>query len=190
MSNENENDKMDREWDFDVNLSGLNAPAGKGDIALPMGYYTVGLTDLFINKEKNPNRVIIKVTVDDGTFKGIVRVTGIGKPNSAEDKVRYYWRGLAESAGYTPAQLDAGQVKLGLVAFKGRKAHIKYTPAPKEGEYDKVDFLAPGEWKSQKAMFEATPKAAVEATPSNGVSTSGGTKSKGDVLQKLGVQLQ
>ena len=174
-------DKMVRDWDFDVNLSGLNAPTGRSQ--LPEGYYEVLLADLFINPEKNSDRVVIKVTVNEGQFKGMKRVTGINRPKSEDDKVRYYWRGLAESAGYTPAQLDAGSVKLSPSSFKSKRAFIRYTPKNDENEYDKVSFLAPAEWAMQKQAFVGTPsngEAKPEAKPS-------ATKTKAEVLRQLGL---
>ncbi len=118
---------VQRDWDFDINLSGLVAPTGKGGNVLPTGYYKVKLTDLYVNPERNANRVIIKCQVSEGPFTGAVRTTGFNKPTSNDDKVRYYWRGLSESVGYSPAQLDAGSISVGIKTFKDREAHILFT---------------------------------------------------------------
>ena len=157
-----------RDWDFDVNLSGLVAPSGKGGNVLPNGYYKVKLADLYINPDRNANRVIIKVQVAEGPFTGTIRTTGFNRPTSDDDKVRYYWRGLAESAGYTPTQLDAGSVKLGLGSFKDRVAHILFTAKDEDAnppvKYEDIDFLAPMEWSQQKQNFEMSGGAAKPAT--------------------------
>jgi hypothetical protein len=100
-----------REWDFEVNLSGLQAPTGGGK-NLPEGFYKCLVSDMYVNPEKNNNRVVIKVTIAEGPFKGTVRTSGLNKPTGPDDNVRYYWRGLAESVGYDPAVLDKGQIGL------------------------------------------------------------------------------
>ena len=145
-----------RDWDFEVNLSGLQAPTGKGGNVLPTGYYKVQLTDLYVNPDKNASRVIIKATVSEGPYAGAVRSDGLGLPKSDEDKVRYYWRGLAESAGYTASQLDAGSVKLGIGTFKGRTAHMYFvTKEESDDGYEDITWLAPMEWAQQKQNFES-----------------------------------
>ena len=152
---ENNEVNVNRDWEFGVNLSGLVAPTGKGGNMLPTGYYTVRLTDLYINPDRNPSRVVIKVQVAEGPFAGVIRTSGIGIPTSAEDKVRYYWRGLAESAGYTPTQLDGGEVNLSMGTFKDKTAYIMFTSKDDaEKGFEEVDFLPPLEWKQQKENFE------------------------------------
>ena len=197
-----------REWDFDVNLSGLQAPTGGAGNNLPEGFYKFMVTDMYINPEKNPNRVVIKVTVAEGPFKGVIRTTGLNRPTSADDNVRYYWRGLAESVGYEPAQLDNGQISLGLNAFKDRVAHGFYAPKDeskgKDYQYERVNFLPPGAWGDQKANFDANAAAApaaaapAAAPASNSLGGSppiqaassgnalGGTASKASILSRLG----
>jgi hypothetical protein len=184
-----------REWDFDVNLSGLQAPTGGAGNNLPEGFYKFMVTDMYVNPEKNPNRVIIRVTVAEGPFKGVIRTTGINRPTSADDNVRYYWRGLAESVGYEPAQLDNGQISLGLNAFKDEAKGKDY-------QYERVDFLPPGAWGDQKANFDANAAAAPAAPAAapagnslggspaiqaaSGGNALGGTASKASILSRLG----
>ena len=195
-----------REWDFDVNLSGLQAPTGGAGNNLPEGFYKAMVTDMYVNPEKNPNRVIIKVTVAEGPFKGVIRTTGLNRPTSADDNVRYYWRGLAESVGYEPAQLDNGQISLGLNAFKDRVAHVFYAPKDEEKggdyKYERVNFLPPGAWGDRKANFDANAAAAPAApaapaqpsglgaapaiTAASTGNALGGTASKASILSRLG----
>jgi hypothetical protein len=170
---------VQRDWDFSVNLSGLTAPTGKGGNMLPTGYYKVKLTDLYVNPERNANRVIIKVQVSDGTFAGAIRTTGFNKPTSDEDKVRYYWRGLAESAGYTPAQLDAGEVNLGLNTFQGKDAFILFTDIEdSEDGFENVDFLPPMAWSQQKQNFDMVGAAEKKVAPAAAGSALGTTEVK------------
>lgn len=190
----NQPDTFNRSWDFEVNLSGVQAPTGM-DFSVPEGYYEVLVTDMYVNAEKNPNRVIVKATIADGNFKGLVRTDGLGKPQSDTDKVRHYWRALAESVGYTAAQLDSGAISLGRDSFVGRQAYIRYIPADEAAgrQFDRIVWLNPGEWAKQKQTFETTEQAAPAATatantatPTNGLGAKG-TLSKSSLLGKLGV---
>jgi len=162
-----------REWDFEVNLSGLQAPTGKGGNVLPTGYYKVQLSDMYVNPDKNASRVIIKATVAEGPFMGAIRTDGLGIPKGGDDKVRYYWRGLAESSGYTAQQLDAGSVRLGINSFKGRTAYMFFT-AKEDAEdgYENVTWLAPMEWSQQKQNFDMTGGAKKDAAAPTGASGS------------------
>jgi hypothetical protein len=110
-----------------------------------------------VNPDRNPDRIIIKVTVAEGPFKGSVRTTGLSKPKSADDKVRYYWRGVAESAGYSPGQLDNGEIQLSAKTFVNKTAHVHYVPKVEDdaNSYETVLFLAPQEWVNQSTTFEA-----------------------------------
>ena len=184
-----------REWDFDVNLSGLQAPTGGAGNNLPEGFYKFMVTDMYVNPEKNPNRVIIKVTVAEGPFKGVIRTTGLNRPTSTDDNVRYYWRGLAESVGYEPAQLDNGQISHGFYAPKDEAKGKDY-------QYERVNFLPPGAWGDQKANFDANAAAAPAAPAAapagnslggspaiqaaSGGNALGGTASKASILSRLG----
>ena len=157
MAEEENEIQVVRDWDFDVNLSGLQAPTGKGGNKLPTGYYRVLITDMYINPERNANRVIIKYEVAEGPFMGIVRTDGMNRPQSGEDNVRYYWRGLAESCGYEPAALDNGEVSLGLGTFQGKTAHVLFTDKEDhESGYERTGYLPPMEWAQQKQNFEMT----------------------------------
>ena len=197
-----------RDWDFNINVVGLQAPTG-GAGPVPEGYYAVVVTDMYVNPEKNAERVVIKLTISDGPFKGVVRTTGLNKPKSADDKVRYYWRGLAESVGYTAAQLDSGEVTFGIGTFKDRAGYVFYAPADEAADrkYDEVNFLPPAAWQEQKQNFEANPEArrpsapakkaaaplgsapaaAPAIQPATGGSALGGTATKAGILGRLGV---
>jgi hypothetical protein len=161
---------VQRDWDFSVNLSGLTAPKGKGGNVLPEGFFPFILTDLYVNQDKNANRVILKMEVAEGPFKGSIRTTGFNKPTSDDDKVRYYWRGLAESVGYTPVQLDSGEVTLGIGSFKGKTAYAHFIPRDEDNgrQYEDIHFLTPVEWNQQKQNFEMNAQAASPVTGGTG----------------------
>lgn len=139
-------------WGFSVNLAGLRAPTGAAKI-LPEGYYKATLTDAYVNTEK-PGRVIFKLTVSDGEFVGTVRTTGLNQPKSPTDNVRYYWRGMLESAGYTPAQIDAGEVGMNRALLVDRTVYFHYVPGDKDaGIYEEVNFLPPSDWTMKASSF-------------------------------------
>jgi len=189
-----QDNKMDREWNFSINLSGLNAPTGRKAMDVPEGYYRAVVADSYVNPERNKSRVVFKLTISEGPFKGVVRTDGMNIPRDDEDNVRFYWRGMAESAGYSPAELDAGQIELGPKAFADRTVFIHFTPKDEAAgrTYEKVDYLAPTEWNQQKQVFDAQPAAAPTGPigsvlgAGNGVSPSG-TTTKSAVLNKLGI---
>lgn len=184
MANEELN--VNRDWAINVNLSGLVAPSGNKNMDVPEGYYKATISDMYINAERNPNRVIIKLTINDMPFTGVVRTDGLGVPKDDSDKVRYYWRALAESAGYTPAQLDKGAISLGLDTFKDRVVHVHYTPKGTNGsEYDRTEYLSPADWSQGKQVFDmkAGKTASAPAPATNGANTT----TKNDVLSKLGL---
>lgn len=198
--------QADRNWSFQVDLSGVRAPTGGGAL-LPEGYYIGTIKDMYIQPEK-PGRVIIKVMVTEGEFANVTRTDGLNVPTSDEDKVRHYWRALAEGVGYGPNELDKGSLNLGPKAFVNRTAYFKYTPKEEgvEGrEYDRLLYLAKGEWDTQRMAFAANggvarapmgkpaAKPAVETAIVTGGGTlgggggTGGTTSKDAVLSKLGL---
>lgn len=165
------NNNQNANWNFNVNLSGLRAPTGAA-AQLPEGYYKATVTDAYTLNDK-PGRVIIKLTVSEGEFTGTVRTTGLGIPKSETDGVRYYWRGMLESIGYTPAQIDAGEVGMNRALIVGRTAVFHYVPGDKEaGVYEAVNFLPPADW-DKKAVAFAQKAAAPAASGLNGSATMG-----------------
>jgi len=163
---QNVNPNANANWAFQVNLSGLRAPTG-GSAQLPEGYYKAVITDAYTLNDK-PGRVIIKATISEGEFTGTVRTTGLGIPKSAQDGVRYYWRGLLESAGYTPAQIDAGEVGMNRALLVGKTVTVHYVPGDKDaGIYEELSFLPLAAWESKAAAFAKAQNggAAVQSAP-------------------------
>ena len=145
---------VDRDWTFGINLTGVQAPTG-ANMEVPTGYYKGALSDLYINPERNASRVIIKVTMKGGPYEGVTRTSGLGVPTSPTDKVRYYWRALAESAGYGPAQLDKGEIKLNAKAFLGKEVFFFYQAKDENHQYDDMSFLPPAIWEARHEAFLA-----------------------------------
>ena len=187
-------DNMDRDWRFTVNLSGVAAPTGRKNLEVPEGYYKVIVSDAYVNPERNKDRVIFKLTIAEGAYTGSIRTTGMNRPTGADDNVRFYWRGIAESTGYTATELDAGAIELAPATFISREAYIHFVPKSEGNQWEKVDFLSPVEWTQQAQAFELRsaaaptgPSGAVLGGNGAGAPIAAGTTSKSDVLSKLGI---
>jgi hypothetical protein len=160
------------EWNFSVNLAGV-APAGTGARNLPTGYYKGKIVDAdgTVASTGRP-QVAFKVEITDPEYAGVVRTTWLGIPQSADDGVRYYWRAAFESAGYTPAQIEAGTINASPALFVGREVTIHYTAGDKDaGQRDSLKFLSPGAWEQGKKS-----EGAVANAGSNGSALGGGAK--------------
>lgn len=188
---------LDREFSVNINLGGITAPTGMGNTQVPEGYYRAVVDDMYVNPDRNPNRVVIKLKLTDAPFAGVIRTDGLNLPKTEEDKVRFYWRALAESAGYTAAQLDAGEITLGRGSFHGKQVFIHYNPkdsATNTTGWDRTFFLAPAVWNQKKQSFDAQPpKPTLGVKPPVGSSLGGPVKSdagvvtSGDVMKRLGL---
>lgn len=182
---------VNRDFSFAVNLSGISAPSGNRNMEVPEGYYQGKITDMYVNAERNPNRVVIKVTMTDGAFAGVVRTHGLNMPTSNQDKVRYYWRGMAESAGYTPTQLDKGEITMGRDTFLDRTVCFHYVPKDKSTDgYEAMNFYAPADWAQKKQLFDLKNNGGSSSPPPSvaaPVLGGGNTTTKADVLSKLGL---
>lgn len=160
------------DWNFNVNLAGV-APAGAGLRNLPTGYYKGKITDAdgTVASTGRP-QVAFKIEITDPEFGGISRMTWLGIPQAADDNVRYYWRAAFESAGYTPAQIEAGAINASPSLFVGREVTIHYTQGDKDaGTRDNLRFLSPAAWDQGKKSETAV------AAGANG-SALGGTGAK------------
>lgn len=180
----------DRDWSFDIDLTGVPAPTGQTDIEIPDGFYEVKINDVYVNKERNANRVIFRFEIAKGPYAGVSKTDGLGMPQGKDDKVRYYWRARAESAGYTAEQLDQGSVSMKPSRFIGKTAFIRYTAPKEDGEYANYIWLAPNEWERQRALVEGS----TENVGSNAGGGTGGAKdpmdgpttvSRADLLERL-----
>lgn len=159
------------EWNFSVNLAGV-APAGTGARNLPTGYYKGRIVEADGTvASTGRQQVAFKVEITDTEFAGIVRTTWLGIPQGAEDSVRYYWRACFESAGYTPAQIEAGTINASPALFVGREVTVHYTAGDKDaGQRDNLRFLAPAAWEQGKKSEGAV------ANAGNGSALGGGAK--------------
>ncbi len=139
------------EWNFSVNLAGV-APAGAGNRNLPTGFYKGKIVDADgTTASTGRPQVAFKVEITDPEYAGIVRTTWLGIPQAADDNVRYYWRAAFESAGYTPAQIEAGTINASPSLFIGREVTVHYTAGDKDaGQRDNLRFIAPAAWEQGK----------------------------------------
>lgn len=159
-------------FSFDINLNGVQAAGGS--LTLLEGYYNATVTECYVDESRNANRVLFKLQITDSPYNGSVRVTGLNKPRSAEDKVRYYWRAALESCGYTQAQLDsANGLQISDQLFAGRQCTIYYKPKNEDAitdadRYEKVNFLTKSDWDLKKKVFEAEAKTSVQVSANAG----------------------
>ncbi len=150
-------------FEFNVNLSGIRAASG-GGMKLPEGYYEGTVTDAFSATSKNGRpQVAIKVTMK-GQFDGMVRTAWLGIPQGDDDGVRYYWRGVFESLGYQPSQIDQGIIACKRDVLVGRSCTVYYRPGDKDvGVWEELKFLSPHDWAQQKGQFDAGASATTSA---------------------------
>jgi hypothetical protein len=157
------------EWNFNINLAGV-APAGSSR-PLPTGYYKGKIVDAdgTVASTGRP-QVAFKIEITDPEYAGITRSTWLGIPQAADDGVRYYWRAAFESAGYTPAQIEAGTISASPALFIGRDVYVHYQQGDKDaGQRDNLRFLPPAAWEQGKRA-----EGAINA--GNGSALGGGAK--------------
>ena len=197
-------DNSNPNFSFTTNLSGIRAASG-GGMKLSEGFYNGTVTDAFQTTSKNGRaQIAIKITLS-GAFEGMVRTSWVGIPTSADDNVRYFWRAIFESLGYSPAQIDQGDIGVSRDVLVDRSCSIYYKPGDRDmGIYEELKFLSPNDFAQQKAQFEAavvaptsalgsiggTPgigasTAAPVAASTNGVGIGGNTVSKEGLLAAL-----
>ncbi len=144
-------------FQFNLNVAGIRAASGGGP-DLPEGFFMGTLTDAFgTTASTGRAQITFKVSVTDDAYKGTIRTTRLNVPQGPEDNVRYYWRALLESLGYSPAQVDAGDIGIKREVLVGRACHFYYKPGDKDaGVWDEFAFLAPQDWSSKKATMAAS----------------------------------
>ena len=144
-------DTFDREFEFELDVTNVVPATGGG--ALLKGYYRAEIFDCYVNPDKD-NLIYFRLRYPN-VFE---RTRSVPKPDpsNSEDKTRYYWRALCESAGFSPVQLDKGQIRMGRKTFLGKTVHMFYEPKNEDAgrKYDEQQFLPPGIWESRKAAFE------------------------------------
>jgi hypothetical protein len=178
----------DRDWNFQINFEGVSAPTQLGNIEIPEGYYSALVTDMYVSKN-NANRIVLKLTVQDSPYNGAVRTDGMNVPKDDQDKVRFYWRALAESAGFTAAQLDKGEIKLSASTFMKKTVHFHFKPKSDTSQYENISYFSKSIWEQQKANFKPAVAKAATAAPSQAPLGGGDTTTPNDVLRGLGVSL-
>jgi hypothetical protein len=199
MSEQQQEREVLREWSFNVNLSDVQGPTrAPGTVReVPTGFYQGLIKDCYINPEKQ-ERVVFKIEFTEPGFEGVIRTDGINIPRAADDKVRYYWRAVAESCGYTPTQLDSGEIVLGPDAFIGKPVYFHYNQGvlvENKRRDERISYMSQAVWNTSKAQAggnkATTPAAAngaarLGATPPVNASAAA-TPSKAEMLSKLGL---
>jgi hypothetical protein len=149
---------QNQSFQFNLNVAGIRAASGGGP-DLPEGFFMGSVTDAFgTTASTGRAQITFKVTVTDDAYKGTIRTTRLNVPQGADDNVRYYWRALLESLGYSAAQVDQGDIGVTREVLVGRTCHFFYKPGDKDaGVWDEFQFLSPQDWTSKKAAMAAAP---------------------------------
>lgn len=158
-------------WSFNFDLRDVPSPSQKAPIATE-GYYKGQIVSASIDTERNANRVEFLVKVLEGDQAGAMCRDSMMLPGSTERDNRVYWRGLFESMSVNPQQLNqqAVNVQDAGAIFVGKTVVVYFKPGNRDlGTWNKMLFLNPTVWQSQKSRFEAsdsvTPTATVQQTP-------------------------
>ena len=148
---------LNTNFSFTVDFSDVELRKQRLDLV--EGYYTVKITEAYINADRNANRVIFKLAFQ-GDFEGNSKLTGLNLPGTTQKDVRGLWMNLMLSAGYTLEQLKSGSIEITPAALVNRDACLYFRPKDEEATdgdlmYDKFNFLTPSNFASSKANFEA-----------------------------------
>ena len=149
---------QNQNFQFNLNVAGIRAASGGGP-DLPEGFFKGTITDVFgTTASTGRAQITFKVSVLDEAYKGTVRTTRLNVPQGADDNVRYYWRALLESLGYSAAQVDQGDIGINRSVLVDKTCHFYYKPGDKEANiWDEFQFLAPQDWTAKKAAMAAAP---------------------------------
>lgn len=189
-----EESKLNADFSFTVNVAGIKAAVGGGP--LHEGYYK-GVVQEVGTLANKPNRIALKLKIVSEGAQGAVRTGFINVPKSKEDNSSTFFRAALESAGYTPNELDKGEIKLTASAFKGREMVFHFVPEnPEAGyQYENLNFLPPAEWAQRAASF--VPGSGVQGVPykkdrdaaGGGIAGMGGGAALGAGAGTLGASL-
>ena len=153
-------------WSFNFDLRDVPSPNQKAPIAKE-GYYKGEIISASIDTERNANRVEFMVKVSEGDQAGAMCRDSMMLPGSTERDNRVYWRGLFESMSVNPQQLNqqAVNVQDAGAIFVGKTVVVYFKPGNRDlGTWNKMLFLNPTVWQSQKSRFEASDSVAPTAT--------------------------
>ena len=153
-------------WSFNFDLRDVSSPNQKAPIATE-GYFKGEIVSATIDTERNANRVEFVVKVTEGDQAGAICRDSMMLPGSTERDNRVYWRGLFESMSVNPQQLNqqAVNVQDAGAIFTGKTVVVYFKPGNRDlGTWNKMLFLNPTVWQSQKSRFEASDSVAPTAT--------------------------
>ena len=150
-------------WSFNFDLKDVTAPSKKTVIA-PEGYYRGSILSATIDTDHNKDRVKFVVRVSEGEYAGATCKDSMMLPGTTQKDNRVYWRGLFESMGVNPDQLNkqAVNIKDAGSIFVGKTVTFYFKPGNRElGTWNKLLFLNPQVWEMEKQFF--TPEPSEEA---------------------------
>lgn len=136
-------------WSMNFSLKGKIA--GGQPPKLKSGTYKGKITKA---EQRESNRIMFVIEViEDPEEAGNTAVTSLAIPKTAEDKVLMYWRGLAESCGYSREEIEerSGWTQ---EDFKDKVCMFKYEAKSKTQEYAKVTWLSEYSYRRLKTREE------------------------------------
>jgi hypothetical protein len=154
-------------WNFNFDLRDVTAASTKPPIA-PEGYYVGKITKTYIDTDYNKDRVNFHMRISEGASTGAFCKETMMLPGTTQRDNRRYWRGLFESMGFQPSQLNGTELNVtdGSSIFIDKRVTFYWKPGNKElGTWNRVLFLSQAAWESEKATFENAVKATTPATP-------------------------
>jgi hypothetical protein len=163
---------------FNVNLTGAGERKGPSGAAIPVtGPYKVELVTepkLYTKQgESDPSSLLFDCTVaDGGEFDGYVAKIYIGLDFSKEGNRRGLRTALL-SSGYSPDQIDGGEIEISPELFTGKSAHIFIQagdPNDKTSQTSKY-FITPEGYERLKAQAATAPAAGANTVTVTGTAT-------------------
>lgn len=158
-------------WQKTINVAGagVRGVPGQGFNEPTTGGYLVKITKAeAYEKDGVVSSVRFSTAIEGGEFEGTDIRIFIGLDETKQGN-RTSWRTALLSCGYTPAQLDAGDIEMGPETFEGRTAYIYYKAKDPNDSTSQSDrrFITPDAYASLMgtvAEMAAPAKTATKST--------------------------
>lgn len=157
-------------WSKTMNVAGagIRGVPGAGFTEPTTGGYVVKILKTEPHeKDGVVSSIRFSTTIDSGDFAGTEIRVFIGLDETKGGN-RTSWRTALLSAGYTPAQIDTGDLELGPDTFEGRAAYIYYKAKDVNDPSSQSDrrFITPDAFNSLMGTVAETAAPAKTATKS------------------------
>lgn len=113
-------------WTLKANFAGVaERNVGGGYREPETGAYKVTITGTEQNEKEGRSSVKFQTVIKGGDFDGVETRLFLGTDLSKQGNLRS-WKTAMLSVGYTPAQIEAGEVEFDSSTFEGKTAYIYY----------------------------------------------------------------